>query len=358
MPNQNLYGFIGLEHLFGERVNNANIAQVNSAIDQSLAEYNRQLAAMTGELFTPTTEAQRRFSIPGSGTLQPLDEWGNPLPVRPGGFYDVGFPIQGGGTAFGTNRVTRALMTVEEVQRLTADALQRDRDWLRRHVLAALLDNTAWTFADPDLGNLTVQPLALASDNVVYPRTSGASATDTHHIAQAATIADGTNPIPLIREELDEHPGNAGPYVLYIPSNLRAAVTGLTAFLPVGDPNIMAGSASDTLQGSIDRGPGSETLGYVDGMWVVEWPALPSNYVLGVARGADSPPLAMRQYPAAELQGLFRENHSPDGNLLENRFIRYAGFGALNRTAAVVYFVAAGDTTYDIPDGFATPLAV
>jgi hypothetical protein len=43
---------------------------------------------------------------------------------------------------------------------------------------------------------------------------------------------------------------------------------------------------------------------------------------------------------------------------LEQRFIRYAGFGAYNRVGAMVYFVEAGDTTYDIPSGYTNPLAV
>lgn len=358
MANANLYGFIGLEHLFSQRVDDSNIVVVNEAIDVSLAEYNRQIQGIAAELFDETTDFQIRFRNPGTGTLQPLDQWGNPLPVRPAGFYDVAFPIQGGGTASGTNRVTRALMTVEEAQGLTADALIRDRDWMRRHVLAALLDNTTWTFPDPEHGDLTIQPLALASDNVTYAKRGTTAATDTHHLAQAAAVADATNPFDDIYEELAEHPGNDGPFVAYIPSNIRADVEGLTAFRPVADPNIAESISTDRLVGNLDRGFGDRVLGYVNQMWIVEWGALPNNYILGVARGATAPPLLMRQYPAESLQGFFRENHSPDGNLQESRFIRYAGFGAYNRIAAVVYFVEAGDTVFDVPTGFSNPLAV
>ena len=94
------------------------------------------------------------------GTLQPLDEWGNPLPVKDEGYYDVAFPIQRGGTAWGTNRESRAMMTVAEAQRFTLGALRRDADWMRRHFLAALFDNTTWTFQDDFKGAFTVQPLA------------------------------------------------------------------------------------------------------------------------------------------------------------------------------------------------------
>jgi hypothetical protein len=57
------------------------------------------------------------------------------------------------------------------------------------------------------------------------------------------------------------------------------------------------------------------------------------------------------------LQGLIQENHSPDGNLFERRFIRYAGFGAFNRVGALV-FEPGQAGVYTIPTGYTTPLAV
>ena len=358
MANTLAYGFVGLEHLFAEKLENVNVDVVNTAIQQTTEEYNRQIAAMNGEIFAPTEQYKVRFSQPGSGTLQPLDEWGNPLPVREAGYYDVAFPIQGGGTNWGTNRVTRALMTVGDVNRYMLETLRRDADWMRRHAFAALLDNTTWSFDDPQHGTLTIQPLA-NGDSVTYVKKSGISATDTHHLAQAAAIADATNPFDDIYDDLMEHPINMGGQVVcYIPTNVKAAVEGLTGFVEVKDPDIMYGNASDTLNGMIDRGLGDEVLGKVNHCWIVEAGALPNNYVVGTVRGGGAPPLWMREYPAASLKGLFRENHSPDGNLQENRFIRYAGFGAYNRVGAMVYFVSAGDTTYDIPTGYTNPLAV
>ena len=97
-------------------------------------------------------------------------------------------------------------------------------------------------------------------------------------------------------------------------------------------------------------------LGYVDGVDVVEWSFLPDNYGVVIARGAQARPLRMREYPAASLQGLFTENHSPDGNLAEYRFIRFAGFGAYNRVGAIAFRI--GDPAYAIPTGYTTPVAV
>lgn len=355
MPNAVAYGFVGLQHIFADQLTDQTVPLVMDAVRQSAAYYTQQVNGLFGaaNLVERTTLHTARYALAGSGTLQPLDEWGNPLPVREEGHYDLAWPIQGGGTAFGDNRVSRALMTVEDFNRKTLEAQRRDADWIRRHVLAALLDNTTWSFTDKQHGALTIQPLA-NGDAVTYPRRTGAAATDTHFLAQAAAIADAANPFPTIYTELQEHPGNTGPFVVYTPSNLVAAIQGLASFIPVADPDIALGANQDRLSASVDAGVGDRVLGKTDNLWVIEWSALPDNYLLGHARGGD-PPVRMREYPAAALQGLFTETHSPDGNLRETRLIRYAGFGAFNRVAALVYRI--GNASYAIPTGYTQPLA-
>ena len=359
MANNNiLYGFVGLESHFNEKLENVNVQVVDDAIRATVEEHNRQVEAMTGDMFQFTEQYKVRFQQPGSGTLQPLDEWGIPLPTRPAGYYDVAFPIQGGGDAYGNNRVTRALQTVGDVNRHIADILTRDADWVKRHMLAALFDNTTWSFDDPAHGILTIQPLA-NGDSVTYPKRSGTVAADTHHLAQSATVADATNPFDDIYADLMEHPVNAGGQVVcYIPTNLKSAVEGLATFTEVGDPDVTPGTNIATLNGRIDRGWGDELIGKTNKCWIVESGILPDNYIVANVRGGLAAPLWAREYPAAGLKGLFREQHSPDGNLLAQRFIRYTGFGVYNRVGAMVYFVGAGDTTYDIPSGYTNPLAV
>ena len=355
--NTVLYGFVGLEYLFSEKLEDVNVATVQTAIQLTLEEHNRQIAAATGDMFAFTEEYKVRFLQPGGGTLQPLDEWGVPLPTRPAGYYDVAFPIRSAGDSFGANRIAGALQTVADVNRHLSDVLMRDANWIRRHMLAALLDNTTWSFDDPAHGTLTIQPLA-NGDSVTYPKRSGTMATDTHHLAQAATVADATNPFPNIYNDLSEHPVNANaPIVAYIPSNLRTAVEGLTTFVDVGDPDVQQGANTATLSGRIDRGWGDEVIGKVDKVWVVESGILPDNYIIANARGA-TPALWARQYPAASLKGLQRKEHDVNGNIMQTMFFRDLGFGAYNRVGAMVYFVAAGDTTYDIPTGYTNPLAV
>lgn len=349
------FGFVGYEDLADQRVVDGNVAVVNAAIAASLAEHNRQVSEALAELVEKTTEYTARVKLRSHGTLQPADEWAIPLPVKDAGFYDVAFPIQGGMTAWGDNRISRALMTVREADEYTNGMLGRDADWMRRHIVASLFDNTTWTFQDEEKGALTVQPLA-NNDAVTFPRNNGTLATDNHYYAQAAAIANATNPFPGWKSELREHPGNQGPYVAYIPSNLRASVLDLANFVDAPDPDVELSANTTRLVRAVGRGFGDEVLGYVDGVHVVEWSFLPDNYGFVVARGATDKALRMRQYPATSLQGFFTESYSPDGNLNSYRFFRYAGFGVYNRVAALAFRI--GNAAYAVPTGYTTPLPV
>lgn len=363
MPNVNSYGFIGLADLYNQRISSIQNGpqRIWDAVRLSVEEYNRVVQAVLAELSDQTTIALEQFELPGDGSLQPLDENGNPLPVLPSGNYQVAYPIQGAGTAWGDNRISRELMTVEEADRFTADALRKDANWLVRHALAALFTNTTWTFVDKvgangskGLGNITIQPLA-NGDAVKYVRKGITDmATDNHYLAQAAEISDAANPFPTIKAELHEHPSNMNaPVVAYVASDLVPSIQGLTEFVDKDDPDIVPGANSDTLSGVISAGPGDTVIGKTkSGVWVVEWGALPNHYMIAKALGRR--PLKMRQYPVSSLQGFFPEAHNVDGNHHVNRFLRYAGFGTADRVAALVMRI--GNAAYAIPAGFQAPL--
>ncbi len=356
MANTLAYGFVGLGNLFEERVSDTNVEIVRDAIAQSTAEHNRQVDGIMAELVERTEGYTARFKLAGGGTMQPLDEFGNPLPVREAGYYDVAYPIQGAGTAFGDNRITRALMTVSEANELTLNTLRRDADWMKRHILAALFDDVTWTYPDQDKGNLTIQPLA-NGDTVTHIKNNGTQATDDHYLATASAIADAANPYTGIYTDLMEHPVNqGGTVVVYIPTALKATTLALAAFVDVDVADVQVGNDTAKLTGSIARGFGDEVLGKVSNCWIVEWTLLPDEHMVAVVRGTQKTVLKMREYAAASLKGLFQEDHSPDGNLEEKRFIRYAGFGCYNRVGALIQQV--GNATYEIPTGYDAPLAV
>jgi hypothetical protein len=354
MSNELLYGFVELEDLAARRVYNVGVEVIIEAIEQSTAEYERQLEAMMASFVEMGDLHKERYRQPGSGTLQPLDENGNPKPVRLRGYYDVAFPIQGGGTAWGTNRVTRAKMTVQEANEETMEATRRDADWVRRHVLAAIFDNVSWTFDDEEFGNLTIEPLA-NGDTVEYVFKGGDPATDDHYLYQNATIDDTNNPFGTLYDELMEHVGNEPPVIAYVASNLTEDAEGLTAFTEVGDPDLRYGVNTDLVDDPIQPYLGDEVLGKANKCWVVEWRALPDDYIIAHAVGG-GPPVFGRQHPEGELQGIITETAEIEGNLEVQRLIRYAGFGVRRRVAAAVMQIDNG--SYSIPSGYDAPLSV
>lgn len=353
MANSTAYGFMGLKDLMRERVAD-NLVIVQTAIEESIAAYQRESDGMLSILAERIVEYSRRYQLLGSGTLQPLDQWGNPLPVLPSGYYDVAFPIQGAGTAWGDNRITRALMTIADANRFTLMVQNADLDWLARHMLAAIFTNVTWSYADDDHGTLTIQPLA-NGDTVTYTRRDGTTSTDTHYLAQAAAIADATNPYPLYYTELAEHPSNSGPYVSYIPTALKATTMALASFVDISDPDVTTGINTPTLTGSAPTLIAGDLIGKADGMWIAEWGRLPADIILSVAQGG-SPVLGMREYPAPEIQGLFPEFQNVDGNRHLSKFLRFCGFGVQNRIGAVVGRI--GNASYAIPTGYTAPLSV
>lgn len=356
MPNTTAFGFVALEDVFSRELTEVGVDVVRTAITDSVTEYNRQLAAIL-PFVTVGTTSKEKFRLPGGSSLQPLDQWGNPLPVKGGSSYEAGYPIQGGGTAWGTNRVSRALMTVAEANEHTLDAIKADADWMRRHIMASLLSNVSWTFDDDQYGALTVNPLA-NGDTVVYPRKGVLNpAADNHYLAQAAAIADVSNPYPALYDELKEHPGNTGPFVAYIASDLVASTVALADFVPLEDSDITEGVGTATISGNraAVQGPGDLVLGKMrNGLWIVEWYAVPSGYILAMALNSTGGMIFQREYPAAALRGFFPEFDPTIGGLSLNKFIRYAGFGVRNRVAAAVMRI--GNASYATPTGYEAPL--
>lgn len=362
--NIQVYGFTELKDLYAQRIVTVDVRTLQQAISDAVQYSSEQLNAFMAEMVIRTTDHQIRYQLPGAGTLQPLDEKGNPLPIVPGGVYDVAFPIQRAGTAWGNDRVSRAKMTVGDVARYTLDAALKDVDWNIRHFLAAVFTNASWTYTDPAFGALTVQTLA-NSDAVTFVRTDGTVSTDTHFFAQAAAIDDTHDPYGALYTALAHHPGNSGPFVAYIPTNLVATTVALSAFAEVADPDVVYSTTNPLLGTEVVNlnnnqygagsmlGMGTRVLGKVDGMWIVEWSRLPDSYIVAHAKGA-SDVVAMREEPEPELQGFFPEYFSPDGNLQETRMLRMAGFGVQNRIAAAVYRI--GNGSYAIPTGYSAPL--
>ena len=360
MANLIPYGFIGLEDIYADRVIQNNPTVIDDAVRNS-AEWHTRTTEETMSLWVETTtQNSEKIILPGSGEMQPLDADGNPIVTKLGGSYSVAYPFKWAGDAYGTNRETQEKMTVGEVARYTLNIQMKDSKWLRRHYLAAVLDNTEWTFDDPEFGDLVIKPLA-NNDAARYIDKTGSSVAANHYGAQAANISDAANPFPTIFDALENFPSNnvsgANPVVAYVATNLRSQIRGLAGFVGSNEFGVVPGANVSTVDmGAINRFmvSGMRFLGVVDDVIVMEWGQLPAGYMLFWASGA-GPFIKMRQEPEAALQGLITEIHSPDGNHRVYRFLRKAGFGVANRVAAYVYQI--GNAAYQIPTGYATPLA-
>jgi hypothetical protein len=358
------YGFTDKEYLFAQMLSQVGERDVFDMVTESARIHSAVLNQMLGGLAERTTDHKLRIHLPGSGTLQPQqDGFALPQRVKDAGTYDVALPIQGGMTGFGLDRISKNIATVGKVNQLTVDRIGEDADWMKRHMLAALFDNAAWTFTDQTYGALTIQPLAITSDSVTYNFRDGSTATDQHYNYQTAAIADATNPYPTIHTELKEHPSNTGDVVCFIPTGLKTATEALTDFVPVADARLRYG-ANVTLvdEGFVNQVKmfGDEVLGRTDECWIVEWMSMPANYILSVCMGTSRKVLGMREYPAAALQGftLVTKDGEPAANLLDCYAYRDCGFGVLNRIAACVTEVSSGDAAYTIPTGYDAPLAI
>lgn len=356
MANQVLYGWENLQDMLDARITGTNQEAVNDAVEKSLAEYNRQLDSLTGLFVERTTNYTERYAETGAASLQPLDNNGRALPIKPAGYYDLAYPIQQGGAAWGANYVTKTKMSIGDAQRATALLTSADTRWMRDRILSAILSSATWTYPDPLYGNLTVQPLA-NGDAVTYGLATGADtvATDTHQLAQANAIGTGAdNPFPIIYTELMEHPENSGDVIVFIPTGLKATTTALTTFHPTADANITPGSTTAVVNGTPGVSIPGMLLGYEEGkVWIVEWRSLPANYMIAVTTGG-SKPVGMREDPETELQGFNKVADRDNHPFYESQWLRRAGFGARNRVGAVAYRI--GNASYAVPSGYTAPI--
>lgn len=346
-----LYGLLSQQDLYEKRVTEIGVDEVVASIQQTIDEHNKQLDALFSLFVKRTTQFQLRFRTSTAARLQPLDDNGRARPIQPSGQYDVAFPLHAAGTAWGADYRTGIKMTVGDAADATKTLIDADLRWMRDHLLAAMFVNGSWTFTDPMHGDLSVYGPA-SGDSTIYQVMAGADqmATDDHILGSAALDAAVFS---TIKDELTEHPENAGDIIVLIPTASRSTVEGLTGFYPIADPNLRVGANTTELIGRLGASVPGQLFGYIDSCWCVEWRSFPSNYVVGVSTGGD-PPLAMREEPEKELQGFNEVAERNDHPFYERQYLRIAGFGAWNRVGMVT--MRTNSATYAVPTGYGSPM--
>jgi hypothetical protein len=249
-------------------------------------------------------------------------------------------------------------MSTQEFQRHLDNIVIQDVNAVRAEMLRALLNNTARTFVDPRYGSLTIQPLALASDNVLYPPFIGSEteATDTHHRESgyaSASISETNNPITTIVDEIVEHFGvqtGGENIVIFINNAETAAISALADFDAVIDRFVREGD-NVSVPTNLPNVPG-KIIGRGYGAWIVEWRWIPANYLLGIHLEAPAP-LKMRVDEANTglprgLQLIARETNTP---IVAAHYRHRFGVGVGNRLNGCVLELGTGGT-YSIPSGY------
>lgn len=351
-----LAGFRNLRDVANERVVDRLVPVVTTAITATLAEHTRTYNDAVALLVQRTTEYKVSYRTPVANRLQPLTQDGRALPVKGGAKYDVAFPIQSAGSAWGDNHLTRVKQTVQAVNDQLDLMIDGDLTWNLDHIIGALLYPLAWAYEDEEHGELTIQPFANA-DTTVYQIRQGAAAGESgvqHYVAQAAAIADGTNPFPAMYTALTRRPENGGRVVALIPENLRASVEALATFIEEADPDAQGPDTETVLVARFNNPVPGEIIGKVGRVWISVWARMPDDYIAGVVTEGPRP-LAMREHPEPELQGFTGVATREDHPFFERQYVRHAGYGAFNRVGA--YLVRIGNAAYgNGPTGYGLPM--
>lgn len=346
-----LWGVHNLEDAANDLVTEVGEGLVIDNIEARVRMHEEELQRLLDLFAFRTTDYSLGSRSDEGGELQGLDEFGRPRPSRGRVGRQVQFPIFRAGDAIAFSYEARIQMTVQMVEDRMTSLMGRDARTLRRWSLSRLLDPAVYAFDDPaGHGELTIYGLA-DGDEFTYLTHDGGEEEDTHYLAQTNPIGPGAdNPFPTIRHEIAEHPDNDGGQIAaFISPDQRAAVEALPDFRPIQDTNVTPALSESVLVGALGVAHPGELIGYTNGVWIIEWSAMPSGYILGVSTGAQSRTLAQREHEVSQLRGFVPQGPREDWPYLERPFVRRAGFGAANRVGAVAYQI--GAASYSRPTG-------
>jgi len=354
-----VFGHLNLSD--SERVFQATAGQtvVWDAVQQYLSRSNADLeAALSMFLGETTSDYKRRYTLPTGGTLQRRGSNGRYAAVKREGKWDIALPLEDFGAAIASNDVDRAYMTVRDLENHVLTVVQQNVNTVRYEILRALLNNAQDTFVDERWGNLLIEPLA-NGDSVVYPPAIGSEteATDNHYLESgylAAAISDTNNPFPVIREELEEHFGvtaAGGNIAVTFNQAQTEKVRDLTDFVPESDPYIAKGVNAD-LPRALTQNHVGVVIGRVNGVWAIEWRAMPENYMLGI--DLDAPQPLMRRIDPEDTGlplGLNLVGQDEVFPFVDSFWRNRFGFGVGNRLNGVVMELGNGGG-YTVPTGY------
>jgi hypothetical protein len=361
-----IYAALGLKDNDRSLVSSIGEIVVYDAAIAFINQHNADVEAAYATFVSGTTEGYSEiYKLPGGGKLQRLGIKGRAAATRAGGKWEVAFPLENFGASFEYDRVTYAMLTVQQLANELATIRTQDVATIRHEILLRLFCDDDRNFVDELAENpatRVVKPLANNDAGTLYPPVIGAAsdafATHNHYITSgyaAANISDNNNPLKVIRNHLEEHfgtPEGMGNVCVWIHTDQVDKIKALADFVDVTDIGINPGADTPTVT-SAPRGPG-RLIGRCDGCWVYEWRWIPSGYLVGVDYDQD-PPLKVRVMPdmyglGQGLQLVAEDSKHP---IKTSSYEHWMGVGTANRLNGVVMELTT-DGTYDPPAAYAS----
>ena len=365
MPNSTIFGALGVPDNDYAFVNTYGQTVVYDATIAILGDHNDDMTA-TMALFVQadTKDHTMRYKLEGQGRLQETGRQSRAAEVKPGGGWDVGFPLKNYAAAGAMDRVTYAYMRLAEYNKTLKTVMNQDRNTARYNILRALFNNTARVVIDELWGSITVQPLA-NGDAVLYPPVVGSevNATAQNYLgvpSSATTFNDSNNPIPLLVNALEQHFGTptfGSEIIIFINNAQTASVQGLAGFDSVPNRFVTYGITTNLVD-EVDIPPAlpGRVLGEVDSALIVEWRWIPAGYMLAIHLGAEKPLMRRIDDPETGLEpGLQLVAESFDQPFVRAEWVNRYGVGAANRLNGVCLDLTAagGANTYTVPTAYA-----
>lgn len=300
-----------------------------------------------------TTDHTSRAFLPTGGYMQASRNTSRPGARKLTGSWDVAFPIEDLRDQWAIDDVALAYMSAMQADANVKSLAQHYVNSKRLLILKALLNKTNATFTDELRGDLTIRRLA-NGDGSLFPPVLGTvdAAEETHYIGSnyaSSAISDTNNPFVTIRDELEEHYGDA-QIVAFVNNAQRAKIEALTAFIERTPSWTVPGADTTTVGGSIPGLPG-RAIGSINDVLVVEWRWIPADYILGVALDQPAPLMKRVDIPAS-LRGFQLAAKQMEFPLIESFYRAREGYGVMNRLNGVAIHVNAS-TTYTNPTAYA-----
>lgn len=327
----------------------------------SMEEHNAEMKIVAGLFSTPTLSRESTLNEWADVEMQPMDEVGEPQPIKGRTPVDLAFPIDDMSIRFDLTFKAKNQITAQEYSDTIAQIQAADANTMSRKIMASLFSNVAVAHREKGHSEQTVKFLA-NNDTDTYALQAGGASTANHYGAQAAAISDAANPYTTIESNLADRRINTAPYVAFIPPGLVATTRLLDGFASTGFGDVAVSNpaiATTVLQATLaSQGvvlPSNMLeIGGIGQLHIVQYNRLPAGYILYAALGDPMRrPLRMRQYPQAALQGLVAVEETLEFPYFKNRFDRYYGFGGYNRVGAGVYYI--GNAAYAVPAALANP---